>query len=147
MVELGVQFIGAEEVTGGVPGGPSMVAFNLCVTGVEEDGLAPVAVGEKERRPSGTDSHVEELVGGSPGDGGAEIKRQRRCSTPWTEGRRRLHGPRLGRLGRGFCFKNKRKNKWVLGFVGRNEGRNRKTVFQIFLVAGLNGLKRIFEFD
>jgi hypothetical protein len=99
MVELGVQFIGAEEVTGGVPGGPSMVAFNLCVTGVEEDGLAPVAVGEKERRPSGTDSHVEELVGGSPGDGGAEIKRQRRCSTPWTEGRRRLHGPRLGRLG------------------------------------------------
>jgi hypothetical protein len=73
MVELGVQFIGAEEVTGGVPGGPSMVAFNLCVTGVEEDGLASVAVGEKERRPSGTDSHVEELVGGSPGDGGAEI--------------------------------------------------------------------------
>jgi hypothetical protein len=107
MVELGVQFIGAEEVTGGAPGGPSMAAFNSRITGVEEDGSTSVAEGEKERRPSGTDSRTEELVGGSPGGGGASIKRQRRCSVPWTEGRRRLHGPRLGRLGQEFCLENK----------------------------------------
>jgi hypothetical protein len=100
MVELRVQFIGAEEVTGGAPEGPSMEAFNSCITGVEEDGSAPVAEGEKERRPSGTDSHVEELTGGSPGGSGTGIKRrwQWQCSVPRTNGRRRHHGPRLGWL-------------------------------------------------
>jgi hypothetical protein len=32
------------------------VNFNTCVMGAKEDGSAPVIEGEKERRPSGTDS-------------------------------------------------------------------------------------------
>jgi hypothetical protein len=99
MVELGAQFIGAEEVTGGVPRGPSMADFNSRVIGVEEEGSAPVAEWEKERRPSCTDSRTEELAEGSPGGYDAGIKRRQRCCAPWTEGRRRLHGPWLGWLG------------------------------------------------
>jgi hypothetical protein len=110
------QFIGAEEVTGGAPGGPSMAAFNSHVMGVEEDGSALVAEGEKERRPSGTDSRVDELAGGSPGGGGTGIKWRRQWFAPWTEGRRRLHGPRLGRLGHNFALKIREKANdcWAL---------------------------------
>jgi hypothetical protein len=57
-----VQFVGAEEVTGRAPGGPLMADFNSHVIGVEEDGSAPVPEGEKETKPSGTDSRAEELA-------------------------------------------------------------------------------------
>jgi hypothetical protein len=43
---------------------PSMAAFNSRVRGAEGDGSAPIAKGEKERRPSGTDARAKELAGG-----------------------------------------------------------------------------------
>jgi hypothetical protein len=41
-----------------------MAAFNSRVRGAEGDGSAPIAKGEKERRPSGTDARAKELAGG-----------------------------------------------------------------------------------
>jgi hypothetical protein len=48
------------------------------VTGVEEDGSAPVVEGEKERRPSNTDACVKELVRGATGIGGAGLRWRQR---------------------------------------------------------------------
>jgi hypothetical protein len=65
---------------------------------------------------------------------GTDIKRrwQRSCSV------RRLEVGE-GSMGLGWAgCKNKRKHKWLLGFVGQNEGRNTKIVCK-FLVASLNG--------
>jgi hypothetical protein len=41
-----------------------MAAFNSHVRGAEGDGSAPVAEGEKERRPSGTNARAKELARG-----------------------------------------------------------------------------------
>jgi hypothetical protein len=49
---------------------------------VEEEGMAPVEGGERERRRSGVFSPVDEEARGLHGGGGANIKRQRRALRP-----------------------------------------------------------------
>jgi hypothetical protein len=48
---------------------PSVVAFNSCVTGVEENELVPFTRGEMEGRLRGAQSYAKEAAGGTRGGG------------------------------------------------------------------------------
>jgi hypothetical protein len=62
---------------------PSMVAFNSRVRGAKGDGSALVAVGEKERRPCGTDAHAKGLARGEQpvAHGQNSLRQWQFCST------------------------------------------------------------------